>query len=117
MRALLTRIAAWAVERPAAVGALTLEADRDPSSLVDRDSEAFGATEDFYARFGDEPVRILVEGDLRKLVLDSKNLNTMLGLEACLAGRSSGRASPRPPSALGWRRTSRRRSSSARRRS
>jgi hydrophobe/amphiphile efflux-3 (HAE3) family protein len=103
MRALLTRIAAWAVERPApvmalaillslvaAVGALSLEADRDPSSLVDRDSEAFGATENFYDRFGDEPVRILVEGDLRKLVLDSKNLNTMLGLEACLAGSAPG---------------------------
>src|SRR5919108_6631338 len=102
MRALLTRIAAWAVERPApvmalailvsliaAVGALSLEADRDPNSLVDKDSGAFGATQDFYERFGDEPVRILVEGDLQKLVL-TEDLNTILGLEACLAGSAPG---------------------------
>jgi predicted RND superfamily exporter protein len=96
------RIAAWAVERPApvmalaillsliaAVGALSLEADRDPNSLVDKDSEAFTATEAFYERFGDEPVRILVEGDLQKLVL-TEDLNTILGLEACLAGSAPG---------------------------
>jgi uncharacterized protein len=102
MRALFTRIAAWAVERPApvmalailvslvaAVGALSLEADRDPNSLVDKDSEAFAATEEFYQRFGDEPVRILIEGDLRDLVL-TENLGTLLGLEACLAGSAPG---------------------------
>ena len=100
MRDLLTRIAAWCVERPApvmaiavlvalvgAVGALSLEADRNPDSLVDSGSEAFSDTEDFYDRFGDEPVRILIEGDLRKLVL-TENLGTILALESCLAGSS-----------------------------
>src|SRR5687767_13421401 len=98
MRDLLTRITGWAVERPApvvalavlvallgAVGALTLEADRDPDSLVDSGSETFAATEVFYDTFGDEPVRILVEGDLQRLVL-TEDLGKLLGLEACLAG-------------------------------
>src|SRR5215210_3801409 len=98
MSALLTRIAAWAVERPVpvmaiavllslvgAVGALSLEADRNPDSLVDTGSEAFSATEDFYDRFGDEPVRILVEGDLQGLML-TEDLGTILALEACLSG-------------------------------
>ncbi|MGI9019969.1 MAG: efflux RND transporter permease subunit [Solirubrobacterales bacterium] len=100
MRDVLTRIAAWAVERPApvvalaillslvgAVGALGLEADRNPDSLVDSGSEAFEATEDFYDEFGGEPVRILVEGDLQQLML-SEDLGTILALEACLAGSS-----------------------------
>ena len=98
MRSLLTRIAAWAVERPApvvalaillslvgAVGALALEADRNPDALVDSGSETFEATERFYEEFGDEPVRILIEGDLQRLML-SEDLGKILALEACLAG-------------------------------
>ena len=98
MTSLLTRIAAWVVERPApvvalaillslvgAVGALALEADRNPDALVDSGSDAFAATEDFYDDFGDEPVRILVEGDLQKLML-TEDLGTILALEGCLAG-------------------------------
>ncbi len=98
MTGLLTRIAAWVVERPApvvalaillslvgAVGALALEADRNPDALVDSGSDAFAATEDFYDDFGDEPVRILVEGDLQKLML-TEDLGTILALEGCLAG-------------------------------
>ncbi len=98
MRELLTRVAAWVVERPApvvalavllslvgAVGALSLGADRNPDALVDSGSDAFAATEDFYEEFGDEPVRILVEGDLQRLML-TDDLGTILALEACLAG-------------------------------
>ncbi len=114
MRNLLTRIAAWAVERPApvvalaillslvgAVGALALDADRDPDSLVDSGSEAFDATEAFYERFGDEPVRILIEGDLRELML-TEDLGTILALEGCLSGTSPGgevfgEGEPAPP--------------------
>ena len=102
MRSFLTRIAAWCVERPApvmalavlvslvgAVGALSLEADRNPDSLVDSGSEAFAATEDFYERFGDEPVRILVEGDLQRLML-TEDLGRLLALEGCLSGSTEG---------------------------
>jgi uncharacterized protein len=117
MRDLLTRIAAWVVERPTpvvalaillslmgAVGALALEADRNPDSLVDSGSEAYDATEQFYEDFGDEPVRILIEGDLQRLMLSS-DLGTILALEGCLAGSDQegtkgeafGEGKPSPP--------------------
>jgi hydrophobe/amphiphile efflux-3 (HAE3) family protein len=102
VRDLFARVAAWAVERPAAViaasvfvtllaaiGALTLEASRDPYSLVDRNSDSYDATQDLYEDFGGEPVRILVKGDLSKLVL-TDDLGTLLSLEGCLSGNVAG---------------------------
>jgi hydrophobe/amphiphile efflux-3 (HAE3) family protein len=114
MRNLLARIAAWAVERPApvialtvlvtliaAVGAISLNADRDPGSLVDRGSSTFAATERFYDDFGDEPVRILVQGNLKQLLL-TDDLGKLLALESCLAGSAPngavfGANQPAPP--------------------
>ena len=102
MRSVLARIAGRAVERPlpvivaavllaliGAVAALGLEADRSPSSLVDRGSDSYSKTQDFYDQFGDEPVEILVKGDLRQLLLTS-NLGKLLALESCLSGKASG---------------------------
>jgi uncharacterized protein len=102
MKRALSRVAAWAVERPTAVialtvlltligaiGALRLEADRDPASLFDNGSESFAATERFYQSFGDEPVRVLVEGDLERLLL-SDDLPTLLAFEGCLSGNAPG---------------------------
>jgi uncharacterized protein len=102
MRRALAQAAAWAVERPtavialtvlltlvAAIGALRLEADRDPESLLDNGSDAFAATERYYERFGDEPVRVLVEGDLERLLL-SDDLPTLLAFEGCLSGNTRG---------------------------
>ncbi len=100
VRDLLARIAGWCVERPvpvlaatallaliAAVGALRLEADAGTDQLVDNDSEAFVATEEFKREFGDDAVVVLVKGDLEKLVLTS-DLGTLLALEACLSGNA-----------------------------
>src|SRR5205823_14585261 len=102
MRNFLARIAGRAVERPTpvivatvlltligAVAALRLEADRSPSSLVDRGSGTYAATQRFYDQFGDEPVEILVKGDLRQLLLTS-NLGRLLSLESCLSGKAPG---------------------------
>jgi len=102
VRDLFARVAAWAVERPAAViaagilvtlfaaiGALTLDGSRDPDTLVDRGSDAHDATESYYEDFGDEPVRILVKGDLSELVL-TNNLGKLLSLEGCLSGNVEG---------------------------
>jgi hydrophobe/amphiphile efflux-3 (HAE3) family protein len=102
MKGVWARVGAWAVERPApvialtvlltliaAVGALRLEADRDPGSLLDHGSDAYAATQRFYDDFGDEPVRILVEGDLQKLLLSS-DLGRILAFEACLSGNAKG---------------------------
>jgi hypothetical protein len=102
MRTLMARIAGRAVERPTpvivaavlvaligAIAALRLEADRSPSSLVDRGSTTYAQTQAFYDQFGDEPVEILVKGDLQQLLLTS-NLGKLLGLESCLSGKANG---------------------------
>src|SRR5215213_1616949 len=102
MRSLMARIAGRAVERPmpvivaavllaliGAIAALRLEADRSPNSLVDKGSSTYTQTQDFYKQFGDEPVEVLVKGDLRQLLLTS-NLGKLLGLESCLSGKAKG---------------------------
>jgi len=99
MSELFGRLVAWAVRRPrpvvagtvflcllGAAGALRLETDASTDTLVDRDSESFAATEDFRQQFGDDPVVILVRGDLRELVL-TENLGRLLNLEGCLSGQ------------------------------
>ena len=110
---MLARIAGRAVERPlpvivsavlltliGAVAALRIEADRSPNSLVDRGSGTYAATQSFYEEFGDEPVEILVKGDLRQ-ILSTGNLTRLLALESCLSGRTPGgrvvRGEPAPP--------------------
>src|SRR5215211_5009731 len=72
-----------------AIAALRLEADRSPNSLVDKGSSTYAQTQGFYKQFGDEPVEILVKGDLRQLLLTS-NLGKLLGLESCLSGKAKG---------------------------
>jgi hydrophobe/amphiphile efflux-3 (HAE3) family protein len=102
MRSVLARIAGRAVERPlpvivasvllaliGAIAALRLEADRSPNSLVDKGSPTYAQTQAFYEKFGDEPVEILVKGDLRQLLLTS-NLGKLLALESCLSGKAQG---------------------------
>ena len=101
-RNLLARIAGRAVERPTpvivaavllaligAIAALRLEADRSPDSLVDKGSTTYAQTQDFYDQFGDEPVEILVKGNLQQLLL-TDNLGKLLGLESCLSGKAHG---------------------------
>src|SRR5436190_5590598 len=112
MRHLMARIAGRAVERPTpvivaavllaligAVAALRLEADRSPSSLVDKGSTTYKQTQAFYDQFGDEPVEILVKGDLQQLLLTS-NLGSCSGSRAASPGRRAAgtcsRASLRP---------------------
>src|SRR5690349_13037157 len=92
------RIAGWCVERPipvlagvialaliAAVAALSLQPDAGTDQLVDNDSSAYRATQDFKNRFGDDAVVVLVQGDLQKLMLTS-DLGKLLSLEGCLSG-------------------------------
>ena len=54
----------------------------------------------FYEEFGDEPVEILVKGDLRQLLL-TDNLGRLLALEGCLSGKAPGgqviSGQPAPP--------------------
>jgi hydrophobe/amphiphile efflux-3 (HAE3) family protein len=118
MRNLLARIAGRAVEQPLAViviavlltligaiAALRLEANTATDTLVDRGSSTYDATQRFHQQFGDDPVVVLVRGDLRQLLLTS-NLGRLLALESCLSGRApggqvfSGKPAPAPCAGL-----------------
>ncbi len=55
-------------------------------TFVSSSSSEYRATQQYYARFGEEPVEVLVKGNLQKLLLSSDVIR-LLGLEGCLAGR------------------------------
>jgi hydrophobe/amphiphile efflux-3 (HAE3) family protein len=100
---LLSRVAAAAVSRRGAVvaaalflsvigviAALRLETDASTSTLVDRGSESFGATEELKDRFGDDAITVLVKTDERHSLQDlmlGEDLAQLLRLEGCLAGQ------------------------------
>ncbi len=68
-----------------AVAALGLRPTAATSTLVGSSSAAYKNTQSFYKSFGEEPVEVLVKGDLRKLVL-SPDIVRLAGLEGCLSG-------------------------------
>ncbi|MFZ1155530.1 MAG: MMPL family transporter [Solirubrobacteraceae bacterium] len=68
-----------------AIAALGLHPTAATDTLVGRSSSAYKNTQGFYARFGEEPVEVLVKGDLRKLVL-GPDIDRLVGLEGCLSG-------------------------------
>jgi len=93
------RVAAWAARhaRPliavsaalailAAAGATRLPTDAGVDTLVDPDSPTAEATQQVKEDFGEEPVVVLVKGELPKLVLGD-NLFRLLRLEGCLSGK------------------------------
>lgn len=93
------RVAAWAARhaRPliavsavlalaAALGATRLPTDAGVDTLVDADSPTAEATQRVRQEFGEEPVVVLVKGELPKLVLGD-NLFRLLRLEGCLSGK------------------------------
>src|SRR5881398_2386422 len=102
VRSFFGRVAGRAVERPTqvvagavlltligVVAALRLAPDASVSSLVDRGSATYAATQDFHRQFGDDPVVIMVRGDLQKLLLTPER-GKLLALEGCLAGKAPG---------------------------
>ncbi len=66
--------------------ALQLQPSAATSSFVSPSSASYRGTQTFYRQFGEEPVAVLVHGDLQRLVLGS-DLERLLGLEGCLSGR------------------------------
>ena len=56
-------------------------------------SPQYRATQRFYQSFGEEPVEVLVKGNLQQLLLSS-DIDRLVGLEGCLSGNV-------PVSALG----------------
>jgi uncharacterized protein len=70
----------------AAVAATQLPTDAATDTLVDSDTASYQATQQVRQDFGEEPVVVLAEGDLQRLVLTS-NLGRLLRLEGCLSGK------------------------------
>jgi hypothetical protein len=68
-----------------ALAALSLRPSAATDTLVGKSSSTYRETQHFYSRFGEEPVEVLVKGDLRKLVLSS-DIDRLVGLEGCLSG-------------------------------
>jgi len=84
-RPLLTISLLGALGVGCAIAALGLRPTAATDTLVGKSSAAYQDTQHFYARFGEEPVEVLVKGDLRKLVLSS-DIDRLVGLEGCLSG-------------------------------
>jgi uncharacterized protein len=71
--------------------ALRLQPSAATSTFVSSSSRDYSQTQRFYRAFGEEPVQVLVSGDLQQLVLSS-DLQRLLGLEGCLSGNVPARA-------------------------
>jgi hydrophobe/amphiphile efflux-3 (HAE3) family protein len=84
-RPLLTILLLGALGVGCAIAALGLRPTAATDTLVGKSSTTYQNTQNFYARFGEEPVEVLVKGDLRKLVLSS-DIDRLVGLEGCLSG-------------------------------
>lgn len=100
------RVAAWAAEhaRPllaitlvvavgAAIGATRLPTDADVGTLADSGSATYKATQAVREEFGEEPVVVLVKGELPQLILN-QNIFKLLRLEGCLSGKVPQGAKP-----------------------
>jgi hydrophobe/amphiphile efflux-3 (HAE3) family protein len=65
--------------------ALRLRPTAATSTFVSSSSPEYQATQRFYRSFGEEPIAVLVKGNLQQLVLSS-DIERLAGLEGCLSG-------------------------------
>jgi uncharacterized protein len=79
----------------AGVAATRLPTDAGIGTLVDSNTASYRATQEVRREFGEEPVVVLAEGDLQRLVLTS-NLGRLLRLEGCLSGNPPKGVAPIP---------------------
>jgi len=104
----LSTLAGWAVRHAravlavalvlslgAGVAATRLPTDAGTGTLVDSDTASYRATQHVREVFGEEPVVVLAEGNLQRLVLTA-NLGRLLRLEGCLSGNVPKGARPIP---------------------
>ena len=83
-RPLLTLGLFAAIGIACAIAALSLRPTAATDTLVGSSSATYKNTQSFYKHFGEEPVEVLVKGDLRKLVLSS-DIDRLVGLEGCMS--------------------------------
>ncbi len=79
----------------AAFGATQIPTDAGVGTLVDSDTSTYQATLRVRDEFGEEPVVVLAQGDLQRLILTS-NIFQLLRLEGCLAAKVPRGATPLP---------------------
>ncbi|MHB8240575.1 MAG: MMPL family transporter [Solirubrobacteraceae bacterium] len=84
-RARLVIAVATALGLGGAALALRLHPTAATSTFVSSSNPEYKATQSFYGSFGEEPIAVLVKGDLQQLVLSS-DIERLVGLEGCLAG-------------------------------
>jgi len=84
-RPVLTIALAAALGLGGAIFALRLNPTAATSTFVNNSSNEYRATQKFYENFGEEPIEVLVKGNLQQLVLSS-DVDRLLGLEGCLSG-------------------------------
>jgi hydrophobe/amphiphile efflux-3 (HAE3) family protein len=84
---------ALALSLAAAGLALGLSPSAATNTFVGRSNASYRATQTFYSHFGEEPIEVLVQGNLEQLLLSSDG-ERLLGLEGCLSGRVPARAFP-----------------------
>jgi predicted RND superfamily exporter protein len=84
-RPLLTIALAGVLGLGGAVFALRLNPTAATNTFVSSSSKEYRATQKFYENFGEEPIEVLVKGDLQQLVLSS-DVDRLVGLEGCLSG-------------------------------
>jgi hydrophobe/amphiphile efflux-3 (HAE3) family protein len=102
------RVAAWAAAHAkpllaitvvvavgAAIGATQIPTDAGVDTLTDSGSTTYRATRQVREEFGEEPVVVLVKGELPQLLL-TKNIFKLLRLEGCLSGKVPKGAKPVP---------------------
>ncbi len=89
----LTLAVAAALGLGGAALALGLSPSAATSTFVSSSSPQYTATQHYYRSFGEEPVDVVVKGNLQQLLLSS-DIDRLIGLEGCLSGNV-------PASALG----------------
>ncbi|HET7508717.1 MAG TPA: MMPL family transporter [Solirubrobacterales bacterium] len=70
----------------AAIGATQISTDAGVGTLVNSDSATYKTTQQVRQDFGEEPVVVLVKGELPQLIL-TQNIFKLLRLEGCLSGK------------------------------
>jgi hypothetical protein len=84
-RSLLVVALALVLGLGAAALALRLHPSAATNTFVGSSNSSYRATQSFYRSFGEEPVDVIIKGDLQKL-LETSDIDRLVGLEGCLSG-------------------------------
>src|SRR3954453_12612699 len=93
-RPLVTGLIVVALALVGAAFALRLHPSARTDTLGGKSSASYKARTELHSRFGDDPVIVLIRGDLRRTVL-TDDLERIIGLEGCISGHVPSGVTPR----------------------